>query len=145
MNMHMRPPKSGSCSKTEHSKNNKNARDSSDPTEVGGFTRLVATGVTPPVAPPGDDAGFGDPDPWLLNNYAFEGHAGTPAGVGACSSDDHRRSDSWNRFKGMTTAVAVIVLAGLLSKRVAAKTRDRLNSMVIRGTKNPGSPKSGHS
>ena len=48
--MNMRPPKSGSCSKTEHSKNNKNARDSSDPTEVGGFTRLVATGVTPPVA-----------------------------------------------------------------------------------------------
>ena len=121
----MSPPKSGSCSKTEHSKNNKNARDSSDPTEVGGFTPLVATGVTPPVGPPGDDAGFGEPDLWLLDHDPVHDHVGTAAGGDACSSDDHRRSDSWNRFKGRTTAVAVIGLAGLLSKRVAAKTRDR--------------------
>ena len=52
---------------------------------------------------------------------------------------------NWNLFTGATTAAAAIVLVSVLSKRVAAKTRDRLNSRVIRGTKNPGSPKSGHS
>ena len=60
----------------------KNPRDSSDATEVGGFTPLVATGVTPPVGPPGDDAGFGKPDLWLLDHDPVHDHVGTAAGGG---------------------------------------------------------------
>ena len=52
---------------------------------------------------------------------------------------------NWNLFTGATTAAAAIVLVSVLSKRVAAKTRDRFDSMANRGTKNAVFPRSGHS
>ena len=80
-----------------------------------------------------------DADVFLLARYSGEQPVGTSA-RDAGSSDNHRRSKDWKWFKVTTTTAAAIALVGLLSKRVAAKTRDCSNSRAIRGTKNPGSP-----